>query len=268
MTCNLLDTRVTATLPAMDYAQRIDAVARELSALVSAVAEGDPSARVPTCPDFSLDDLAAHVGEFCGFWSHVLCEGTGRPKTPYSTKVGPEGRATWLDELAGHLVAELRATDPDREVWTWHPTDHTATFVARRANHETAVHRVDAQLAAVGAADEVAPPALAADGIEEVFMLAATAAADPRTASRRQPGARSGQTLGLVATDHEAATWLIHLDPGGMQADRGTDPADLTLRGTVSDLEMTLYQRPTRDAIQRIGDPAVLDLFYREFTFA
>ena len=28
-------------------------------------------------------DLAVHVGEFCGFWSHVLCEGTGRPKTPF-----------------------------------------------------------------------------------------------------------------------------------------------------------------------------------------
>jgi uncharacterized protein (TIGR03083 family) len=252
----------------MDYAQRIEAVARELSALISAVAEGDPNARVPTCPDFSLDDLAAHVGEFCGFWSHVLCEGTGRPKTPYATDVGPDSRAAWLTELAGHLVTELRAAGPDRQVWTWHPTDHTATFVARRANHETAVHRVDAQLAAVGAAGEVAPAALAADGIEEVFMLAATAAADPRTAGRREPGARRGQTLGLEATDHEAAAWLIRLDAEGMRADRGPGPADLTLRGTVSDLEMTLYQRPARGPIDRVGDPAVLDLFYREFTFA
>jgi uncharacterized protein (TIGR03083 family) len=252
----------------MDYAQRIDAVAGELSTLVSAVAAGDPSARVPTCPDFSLDDLAAHVGEFCGFWSHVLCEGTGRPKTPYSTEVGPEGRAAWLADLAGHLVAELRAAGPDREVWTWHPTDHTAAFVARRANHETAMHRVDAQLAATGSADEVAPADLAADGIDEVFMLAATGAADPRTASRREPDARLGQTLGLEATDHEAGTWLIRLDPGGMRAARGTGAADLTLRGTVSDLEMTLYQRPARGPIERIGDAAVLDLFHREFTFA
>ena len=252
----------------MDFAQRIDAVAVELSALVSAVAAGDPSARVPTCPDFSLDDLAAHVGEFCGFYSHVLCEGTGRPKTPYSTEVGAEGRAAWLDELAGHLVTELRVAGPDQPVWTWHPTDHTATFVARRANHETAVHRVDAQLAATGVAGEVAPPELAADGIEEVFMLAATAAADPRTASRREPGALHGQTLGLEATDHASATWLIHLDAEGMRAARNAGPADLTLRGTVSDLEMTLYQRPARGPIERVGDPAVLDLFYREFTFA
>jgi uncharacterized protein (TIGR03083 family) len=256
----------------MDYPDRIDAVERELAALTAAVAAGDPAARVPTCPDFTLDDLAAHVGEACGFWSHLLCEGTGRPKTPYARAVGPEGRPAWLATLAAHLVAELRATTPDQPVWTWHPTDHTAAFVARRASHETAVHRVDAQLAATGGAEEVAPPALAADGIEEVFMLASEAMADPRTAGRRDPGARRGQTLGLEATDHTfdgaPAAWLIRLDPAGVRAERGAFPADLTLRGRVSDLEMTLYQRPGRSPIERIGDPAVLDLFHHEFTFA
>ena len=254
----------------MDYGDRIDAVERELAALTAAVAAGDPGARVPTCPDFALDDLAAHVGEFCGFWSHVLCEGTGRPKTPYSTEVGPEGRSAWLIELAGHLVAELRAAGPDQPVWTWHPSDHTATFVARRASHETALHRVDAQLAATGAAGEVAP-ALAADGIEEVFMLAAETAADPRTAGRREAGARRGQTLALQATDHALdrtpAAWLVRIDPAGVRGERGTGPADLTLRAAVSDLEMTLYQRPARGPVVRTGDPAVLDLFHREFTF-
>jgi uncharacterized protein (TIGR03083 family) len=277
MPCNLVDARVTATLPGMEYAARIDAVERELADLTAAVAAGEPDARVPTCPDFSLDDLAAHVGEFCGFWTHVLCEGTGRPKTPYSTSVVPGDRPAWLAALAGHLVAELRAARPDQAVWTWHPTDHTAAFVARRANHETAVHRVDAQLAASGTAGEVAPPELAADGIDEVLMLVTESAADPRTAGRRQSGARRGQTLALEAADHAVSgaptAWLIHLDPAGTRAeradraDRGADPADLTLRGAVSDLEMTLYQRPARGPLERIGDPSVLDSFYAEFTF-
>jgi hypothetical protein len=159
-------------------------------------------------------------------------------------------------------------------VWTWHPTDHTAAFVARRANHETAVHRVDAQLAASGTAGEVAPPELAADGIDEVLMLVTESAADPRTAGRRNPGTRHGQTLALEATDHAVfgapAAWLIRLDPSGARADRadrGAGPADLTLRGAVSDLEMILYQRPARHPVERIGDPAVLASFYGEFTF-
>jgi uncharacterized protein (TIGR03083 family) len=250
----------------MDYAEHIDAVERELSALTAAVAAGDAGARVPTCPDFTLDDLAAHVGQACGFWSHLLCEGTGRAKTPYSTEVGAEGRAAWLAALAGHLVAELRATGPDQPVWTWHPTDHTATFVARRASHETAVHRVDAQLSATGRAEAVAPE-LAADGIEEVFMMMRAAAAAPRTAGRRRPDARRSQTLGLEAGDHAPAAWLVRFEPDGVRTERGTGPADLTLRGAVSDLEMTLYQRPARGPLERIGDPAVLDLFYEEFTF-
>ena len=261
-------------LSALGYEERIDAVERELADLTGAVAAGEPGARVPTCPDFSLDDLAAHVGGFCGFWTHVLCEGTGRPKTPYSTSVGPEGRSAWLAALAGHLVAGLRAAGPDQPVWTWHPTDHTAAFVARRANHETAIHRVDAQLAATGTAGEVAPPELAADGIDEVLMMAAQAAADPRTAGRRRPEARHGETLALEPTDTAfsgaAAAWLIRLDPAGLRAVRSVPdagPADLTLRGPVSDLEMTLYQRPARGPVEKIGDPSVLDSFYEEFTF-
>lgn len=249
----------------MDDAVRVDAVEGELAALVAAVASGPPDARVPTCPDFSLDDLAGHVGQFCAFWAHVLCEATGRPKPPYATDVAPGGRVVWLGALARALVRELRATPPGTAAWTWHPTDHTARFVARRCSHELAVHRVDAQLARGGQADPVAP-ALAADGIDEVFVLMAHAPG--RTATRATPGARRGQTLHLHGTDHEPAEWLATFAPEGVRVERTHAKGDLALRGGVSDLEMLLYQRPTRGPIERFGDPAVLDLFHAEFTFA
>jgi len=102
----------------MEHAARVDAVEREFAALVAAVDNGPLDASVPTCPGFTVDDLARHVGEFCGFWSHVLCEGTGRPKTPYDA-VGSEGRVAWLRALGGYLTAELRATPPETTVWTW-----------------------------------------------------------------------------------------------------------------------------------------------------
>ncbi len=150
-------------------------------------------------------------------------------------------------------------------MWTWHPTDHTAAFVARRASHELAVHRVDAQLGAGTAVDPVAP-ALAADGIEEIFVLMSEGAA--RTAAGRQAGDRRGQTLHLHGTDHDAAEWLLTFEPGGVRVDRAHAKGDLALRGAVSDLEMLLYQRPPIGEVQRFGDEAVLDLFHREFTFA
>ena len=153
----------------MDHDARVDAVERELEGLVAAVGDGPLDAPVPTCPDFDVDDLAAHVGGFCGFWTHVLCEGSGRPKSPFTPTPGDEGRVAWLAGLGGHLVAELRATPADTETWTWYEPDQSAGFVARRVANELAVHRVDAQ-AARGPPRPVDAD-LAVDGIDEVFVL-------------------------------------------------------------------------------------------------
>ena len=244
----------------MDYGARIDAVERELAALVAAVAAGPLDARVPTCPNFAVDDLAKHVGEFCAFWTHVLCEGTSRPKTPFRDTVGPEGRASWINALAGYLVTELRATPASTAVWTWYAADQSAAFVGRRCSHELAIHRVDAQLAR-GAADPV-DAELAADGIEEIFLLIHQFG---RNRQRATPG--SGQTLQLHGTDDHPVEWLITLDRDDVHVRREHAQADLVLKGAVSDLEMLLYQRPTVDAVTRLGDASVLDVFHDGFTF-
>ena len=244
----------------VDYGARVDAVEREFAALVTAVAAGPLNTRVPTCPDFAVDDLAKHVGEFCGFWTHVLCEGTSRPKTPFRDEVGPEGRGGWVGALGGYLVSELRATPADTAVWTWYAPDQSAAFVARRCSHELAIHRVDAQLAR-GAADPVEAE-LAADGIEEIFLLV-----DQYGRNRQRGIAGSGQTLHLHGTGQHSAEWLITLEPHGVSVRREHAKADLALKGAVSDLEMLLYQRPTVDVVESFGDGAVLDVFYAEFTF-
>ena len=247
------------TVRGVDHDARIDAVERELGAFVEAIGAGPLDARVPTCPDFSVDELAAHVGQFCGFWSHVLCEGTGRPKTPFADDAGTDGRTAWLEGLASSLVTELRATPPDTEVWTWYEPDRSAAFVARRCSHELAVHRVDAQLAR-GAADPV-DPAIAADGIDEIFVLLSSERA--RASSR----GGNGETLHLHGTDLDDAEWLITLDSDGVRVDHAHAKADLALRGPVNDLEMLLYQRPVVGVVERFGDESVLDAFHRVFTF-
>jgi uncharacterized protein (TIGR03083 family) len=241
----------------VEHGTRVDAVEREVTDLVAALARGPLDAPVPTCPDFTVDDLARHVGAFCGFWSHVLCEGTGRPKPPFSDDVGDAGRVAWLDSIASGLVGELRATPPETTVWTWHPPDQRASFVARRCSHELAVHRVDMQLARGTAAP--IDPELAADGVGEVWLLAAYA--------RPAPPQGTGQRLELVATDVDGGDWVVTLGPAGAQAVRGRGPQDLSLRGAAGDLELLLYQRPATGEVEWTGDPAVLDVFHREFTF-
>ena len=194
----------------MDYSARIDALEREIASLVAAVGSGPLGAPVPTCPDFTVDELAAHVGTFCGWWTHNLCEGSGSAQ----------------DAVRG---------------------------------------RVDAQLAR-GAADPVEAE-LAADGIEEVFLLATSRAAEMRVGSKRADRTERSMTLHLHGTDYTPAEWLLTLDSDGIQVTREHAKGDLALKGPVSDLELLLYQRPTLGNVDRFGDESVLAAFHREFTF-
>ena len=236
----------------MDRAAHIEAVEREVAALADALA-GPRDARVPSCPDWSVDELAEHVGRFSGFWAHVLCEGTGRPKPPAPDPPAEGDLAEWYRPLGRNLVTELRATPPDTEVWTWKADEQTPAFVARRAAHELAVHRVDAELAR-GAHTPI-DAALAVDGIDEALMLASEA------------GARGdGRTLHLHGTDRDEE-WLLTLAPSGLEVERAHAKADLALRGAVSDLELVLYARPPVDAVEQLGDDEVLAAWHAAFSF-
>src|SRR4051794_38640111 len=241
----------------MDHEGRVSAAEREVRLFIEAVAAGSLDAPVPTCPGFTVDDLAAHVGSFCGFWTHVLCEGTGRPKPRFEDE--PEHRVEWLREIAHHLDVELRTTSPDTAVWTWFPPDQSAAFVARRVANELAVHRVDAELARGTAAPVAAD--LAADGIEEIFFVLLQ---HPDFQDRSSP---AHHTLHLHGTDFEPSEWFVDIGAEGLRVTREHAKGELALRGSVSDLEMLLYQRPTVGEVQRFGDDAVLAAFHQIFTF-
>ena len=239
----------------MDYAEHVDAAERGTQAMIAAFRNAEPDARVPSCPEWALADLAEHVGGFTGFWAHVLCEGTGRPKAPIPEHQPGQPLGDWYASLAPLLVDELRATPPETAVWTW-ADDKSARFVARRCAHELAIHRFDAQLA--GGAPQPVDAAVAADGIDEIFYMV-DAASD-------RAGRGEGETLHLHGTDRDDE-WLLTLDPDGLQVERRHAKADLALRGAVSDLELLLYQRPTLGEVERLGDERVLDAWQRVFTF-
>ncbi len=226
--------------------------------LRAAVGAGSTAAPVPTCPDWTVADLAAHVGQFCGFWAHVLCEGTGRPKPSFPDPPAGEVIAGWLAEVSPMLITELRATPAGTPVWTWYQPDQTAGFVARRAAHELNIHRYDAQ-SARGQCDPV-DAVVAADGIDELLGTLVVAS------DRSVPASR--QTLHLHGTDDGVtAEWLVILGPGAIEVRREHAKGDLALRGAVSDLKLLLYGRPTLGTVERFGDPSVLDAWFRVFTF-
>jgi len=239
----------------MDYDSHVAATEAALDSYRAALSHGPLDAHVPTCPDYDLAALTKHVGEFCGFWTHVVCDGVGREKTPFPDFPSDRAEiATWFDGLSRDLMAVLRETPPDTACWTWVLDRQNVAFVGRRTAHELSVHRYDAQLA-VGAPMPIEAET-AADGIEEIFVM---------HAAWEDSKYGNGETVHLHSTEgHE---WMITVAPDGMLVDRAHGKADVALRGAVSDIELVLFQRPTIGEVEIIGDRQALDAWYGAFTF-
>ena len=207
---------------------------------IAAAARADPDGRVASCPAWSGADLLAHVSGFARLVVD-LCEGRADRDTEFP-KVPPDEVARTYDADLDRCVAALGALPPDAPVPNWAVAAQTAAFWQRRAVHELAVHRWDAETIGPG---DPAPvdPGVAEDGIAEFFdVFVATG-----IAAGLVPPARV--TLVLEATDTGTRREQHLPDPGPVT----------TMRGTVSDLFLALWRR--RDPLaQHAGGPrAVLE---------
>ena len=117
---------------------------------------------------------------------------------------------------------------------------------ARRQAHETAVHRVDAQLA-TGTTVTRCAPAFAADGIDELLVLFV-----PRRSSKLR--ADPPATLAVRCTDVDAS-WQLRMDADGVTTTAGTGGGDTgaacTVSGTAHDLYLALWNRTGADDLAR-----------------
>jgi len=242
----------------MRYDDFVDAVEREAGRIGEAANRGAMTDPSPTCPAFTKRELVGHIGEFYGFWSHLICEGRGVEKTAYS-ELEDQDPSEWLSELGNLFVEQFRATTGEQAMWTWNEADQTVGFAARRACHELSIHRVDLEL--VSGPSSAVESSVAADGIDEVMFLANHGAAMGFGAFG------SGETMHLHGTDVDDAEWMVHLDPDRVTATHEHGKGDLAIRATVSDLEMLLYQRPILGEVEYFGNKEVLATFHNAFTF-
>lgn len=149
----------------MDWLTHIDDFTNQLASIAES---GDPSAQVPSCPEWTLADLTWHLLEVQDFWTWVI---TNRPAEP-NDYVQPDrpSDAQLPAELrtgSSDLAAALAAADPADTAWSW-TNDHTVGFTYRRQAHEAFVHLADA----VGAVDGAMPnvtTAFGADGVDELI---------------------------------------------------------------------------------------------------
>lgn len=227
----------------MEYAAFIEHV-RQDESRVAAAAQGNLSHDVPSCPGWTVRDLVRHLAEV--YEHKIECTRLNRAPDPWPP-AWPSDRdpIEWLDDAHGRLQEMFERSEPSTPSATWWPPEQTVGFWARRMAHETAVHRVDAELGA-GTAAPTVDPDLAVDGIDEILdlMLAGDWSEEPRAESTGQ----------RVAVATAGATWLITLEPASVTVSRSGDRSDARIEGDPSSVLLWLWGRALDERIERSGD--------------
>jgi uncharacterized protein (TIGR03083 family) len=234
------------------------------------LAETDPAAHVPSCPDWRAADLLWHLGEVQHWWTAMI---ENRPSSPddmgYADPQRPQEYADLLafaDSGSASLAAALEKADPDEEAWTW-SQDHTVAFILRRQAHEALIHRRDAELAARA----VSPfdPALATDGVAEALDV---------MFGGLPPWGRwtpIDHYVRVDCTDTGTSIWVqlgvfSGTEPDGTEhpgeddihvvKDPGVEP-DAVVSGRAEDVDTWLWRRSDDSGVRVTGDRAIYERF-------
>ena len=269
-----------AVMPRLEYPAYLDHIRTESARFREVLTGCDPTARVPTCPEWDAADLLWHLAGVQLFWAKVLRH---RPATPDDAEISeepaaerPESYAELLeafDDYSHALATELERADPEAVAWHWSGDNRVGTTYRRQA-HEALIHRIDAELAA-GMPVTPLDAALADDGVAEV--LGVMYGGEPEWGSFK----RTGETFAVHLTD-TGTELLVALGkfsgtvPGSGKVyededdlwlvDDGPKPT-ATISGTAADVDTWLWHRdPTlvpgqqeSDRIRVEGDQQVLE---------
>jgi len=221
----------------MDHVEHCDLLEVEIDNFADALEVAPPAARVPSCPDWSVADLAQHLGIIHRWAEHLV---RVRADTYVSSDAmvfeqGPVG-ADWIRDGGERLVATLRASDPDHAMWAWGHDQHVR-FWSRRQLHETLIHRMDIDLA-TGKAPET-DARIAVDGIDEFLVnLKSAAGFSPKVRELRG----TGEVLQVRTSDADA-NWSIKLAPDGFELTEDAATPAASLYGASMDVLLVLYRR-------------------------
>ncbi|MBD8869256.1 maleylpyruvate isomerase N-terminal domain-containing protein [Nocardioides donggukensis] len=275
------------------FPEYLDHLRRESRRFRDVLADVDPAAGVPTCPDWDASDLLWHLTEVQWFWSQVVLR---RPEGPEGL-TAPERPSRYADLLAlfdtcsAELVGALETADPAHEAWTW-SAEQTVGFIYRRQAHEALIHRLDAELTAAAAgatAGQTArptagptplDPVLASDGIDELLdvmlggcppwgrftpdgTLVRVSATDTGTELLVALGRFTGTDPDGVSYDEDDLSVVERGSPADPRADPGADPGPVAalVSGTAGDLDAWLWDRIGPEAVTVSGDPEACDRF-------
>ena len=241
-----MSTSAPAELDLRPYIARIEREAERMAR----VAETHPlGARVPGCPDWDVDALIRHQGDVHRWAGKTVRE--RRQERLQEDFLGPDDpveMVAWFREGAAQLVEVLRATPQSEAIFTFAPGPPGVAFWAVRQANETSTHRWDVE-SAYG--EQVAfEPAVAAELLTEWLRVAGRRAL-------KQEGAPA--TVRFVAGDADLDLTATLGERLGSAPSDPAATADLTLRGTASDLYLVSMNRLDPRGLLIEGNAALLD---------
>jgi uncharacterized protein (TIGR03083 family) len=232
--------------------------------LVDLVTKGDPGTTTPTCPDWTLGELARHVGRVHRWAATVVRERIDHEPSPaeeeswWGEMPTDADLSGWLRDGVDGLVTSLSTAPRDLACWSFLPAPSPLAFWARRQAHEITIHRVDAELAVEGDIGPPVPIEVAVDGVDEILLAF--------YGRRNRVCSAQPRTLVLSATDADVA-WVVRFGREGARSVRTNggaataEPADAVAAAPARGLYLALWNR---GRLAATGDPEVAELWHRQ----
>lgn len=237
----------------MTAQQWLDSIAAD-GARIAAIDPAHLALPVPSCPGWTVHTGVIHTAG-AHRWATAFLQAGPESKERFVPDVSdaPEGDDVlqWYAGVNAALLDELRRHDPDEPARAFIGRT-TADFWMRRMAQEVSIHRWDLQNALPDGAEPLAAWT-AADGITELTRMQI-----PLIVGRKGlPDALDGKVLAIEATD-TGDRWALQLRTDGVDLVVDPGPADLTVRGTASDLDLVLWRRAEPGTVDLDGDAGVL----------
>lgn len=253
--------------PDVDYLAHIRS---ESTRFGSCLGRAEPTARVPSCPDWDAADLLWHLTEVQLFWATIVRDRLDDPEAADAQKPerpgDPAGALALFEQANSELLDALERAPEDAAVWTWSPLQN-AGFVRRWQATEALIHRVDAEIVL----GERTPldAALATDGIDAVVRyqygwLPDWAQAEPSGIFGVIQTSDTGASLPFELVHYEGTSPNTgkHYDEDVVVVRDGSDAnGAFTVRGSAAELVTWLFGRDPRGGIEITGDESGIARF-------
>jgi uncharacterized protein (TIGR03083 family) len=238
----------------MENARLRECLGSDFARLREMVVGLEADAQVPSCPEWTVADLTAHVGAV--YLHKVACMRTGTEPDPWPPAgLADEAAATPLalvDRGYGDLTHEFDTRPPEAPAGGWYAPDRTVGFLIRRMAQEAVMHRLDAEIAA-GVPAAPVPADLAVDGIDEFLYRFLEYGTVAWLESARE--VLAGTDGGAVRLSTTGEAWLVRPTPEGVQVSSAGSEAGLaSVSATPTDLLCWLWGRAGDDRVTITGD--------------